>query len=160
MMSLEEWAQQWNVPPIALQQLALSVLHRPKDDDGEASRSEAYIQSEVRLEAAQHGRYLFRNNIGAGKMESGNFIRFGLGNDSAPLNKVLKSADLIGWTPVLITSDMVGKIIAQFLSREIKAADWKYSGTAEENAQLKWAALVNQFGGDAKIVTGSGSFGP
>lgn len=157
LLTLEEWAARWGLPPAALVELANSVIYQP---DEPSSKSEARVQSEVRLEAPHAGVYLFRNNVGAGKLESGNFVRFGLGNDSAPLNKALKSGDLIGIRKRMITQADVGRYIGQFVSREVKRANWKYSGTAEENAQLRWATLINKQGGDALFVTGTGSFAP
>jgi hypothetical protein len=54
---------------------------------------------------------------------------------------------------------MVGTTVLRFTSREIKRAGWKFSGTLEECAQLQWCNLINSLGGDAKIVSGPGSFG-
>jgi hypothetical protein len=153
-ITLEEWAARWGIPPAALDELARSVIYAPTAD---ANSSEARVQSEVRLEAAKAGVYLFRNNVGAGKLESGNFVRFGLANDSAQLNKALKSGDLIGIRKRLITQQDVGRYIGQFVSREVKRSNWKFSGTLEEQAQVRWAALINSQGGDAQIVTGVGS---
>lgn len=119
--------------------------------------SEAGIQSAVRLEASNAGYRLWRNNVGATYTPKGDFIRYGLANDSAMLNAQIKSADLIGIKPVLITQEMVGMIIGQFLSREIKSADWKYSGTPREQAQLAWAELILALGGDACFATGVGT---
>jgi hypothetical protein len=157
LLTLEAWAAKWGVPAAALVDLAHSVIYTPEADEP-SSASEARVQSEVRLEAPHHGVYLFRNNVGAGKLASGNFVRFGLGNDTAKLNEALKSGDLIGIRKRQIVQADVGRYIGQFYSREIKRRDWRYSGTMEENAQLRWATLVNAQGGDAKIVTGKGSF--
>lgn len=157
MTSLIQWAQNWGVPPEALEDLCRSVINVHTEDEPGVNKSEAKVQSEVRLEAAQAGVYLFRNNVGAGKLESGNFVRFGLGNDSKQLNETLKSGDLIGLRRRLITQVDVGCYIGQFVSREIKRSDWKFSGTMEEQAQARWAALINLQGGDAQIVTGVGS---
>ncbi len=86
------------------------------------------------------------------------FMRWGLANDSKALNAVIKSHDLIGLRKTLVTQAMVGTHVGVFTSRECKPGDWKYSGTLRECAQLQFAALVNAQGGDAKIVTGPGSF--
>ncbi len=153
---MEEWAAKWGVPAAALVDLAQSVIYHPDGD--KEDKSEARVQSEVRLEAPHYGVYLFRNNNGAGKLASGNWVRFGLGNDSKPVSKVLKSGDLIGLRKRMIVAADVGRYIGQFYSREIKRGDWKYSGTEEEVAQLRWAHLINSQGGDAKIVQGKGSF--
>lgn len=156
MMSLDQWAERWGVPPVALQELSRSVLHHGQDS--ETLKSESRVLSEVRLEAARSDFYMFRNNSGAGKMESGNFVRFGLGNDSKQLNQVFKSGDLVGVKRRLITPEMVGSHIGQFISREVKHSTWKFSGTIDEAAQLRWATLINEQGGDARFVTGPGSF--
>jgi len=138
-----------------LAHLAAMTIHQGQSSE----MSESGVQSRVRLEAAQKGVYLWRNNVGAGKLaEGGRFIRFGLANDSAALNKAVKSGDLIGGRPILITQAMVGRRVLQFYSREIKRADWHYTGTLEECAQLQWATLINGLGGDARIVNGPGSF--
>ena len=118
--------------------------------------NEATVQAIVRERfSATTGGLLWRNNVGACKDERGNFFRYGLANDSAKMNEILKSADLIGIRPVVVTQDMVGKTIGQFVSREVKATDWKYKGTKREKAQLNWIKLVEQLGGDASFTNGS-----
>jgi hypothetical protein len=118
--------------------------------------SESNVSSRGRLAAvAKHWR-LWRNQRGAGKLESGNYVRFGLANDSPALGKKLKSGDYIGWRPVVITADMVGKVIAQFVSVEFKEEDWTPPprDTKDEHAagQYNWADLVNREGGYAVFV--------
>lgn len=118
--------------------------------------SESNIQSRTRLAAvAKHWR-LWRNQRGAGKLESGNYVRFGLANDSKQIGDRLKSGDLIGWRPVIITADMVGKVLAQFVSVEVKAEDWTPppldTKDADAAAQYRWAELVNREGGYAVFV--------
>ena len=89
------------------------------------------------------------------KDERGVPIRFGLANTSKAVNGELKSGDLIGIRPVLITPDMVGKVIGQFVSRECKESHWKYNPRdTRDVAQGRWAALVNSLGGDAKVTVG------
>ena len=119
--------------------------------------SEAAVQSVVRLEAARKGVRLFRNNVGALVDDRGVPVRYGLANDSKQLNEVLKSADLIGWRPLLIGPQHVGTVVAQFVSREVKEVGWRYTGTGREVAQLNWAQLVTQGGGDAAFCTGEGT---
>jgi hypothetical protein len=149
-MTFLEWAIKHKISPAALQDLNLTCLHL---DPERGEDSEGEVQKQIRLEAARKGMYLFRNNRGAGKMESGNFIRFGLANDSKKLGDAYKSADLIGWEPVLITPHHVGTRITRFLSVEVKKSAWKYSGTLEELAQIRWATLVNSNGGRAIITS-------
>lgn len=111
----------------------------------------------VRLEAAQLGFHLWRNNVGATKTDTGSFIRFGLANDSAAVNDVIKSADLIGIRPVVIEPWMVGGVFGMFVSRECKAPGWKPDNSPRTRAQIAWRDLIRRFGGDAEIVTGVGS---
>lgn len=148
-MNIIEWAAKHRVSPEALRELCESALYLQPDVDG---ASEARVQSEIRLAAARAGRYLFRNNRGAGKTEAGTYVRYGLANDSKKFGDEFKSGDLIGWEQILITDDHVGSYIARFLSVEAKRRDWKFSGTLEEVAQAKWAALVNAQGGRAVIT--------
>lgn len=122
-----------------------------------ATKDEAYVQSRVRLEAAQKGLKLWRNNVGVLLDARGVPIRYGLANDSARLNKIVKSADLIGWRPLLITIHHVGSYIAQFVSRECKRPGWKYCGDDHERAQLRWVEAVVSDGGDAKFCSGEGT---
>lgn len=120
-------------------------------------KSESGVLSQIRLEASQRGCRLWRNNVGATYTPHGDFIRYGLANDSAQLNKAIKSADLIGIRPVLITPSHIGITIGQFLSREVKHPLWKYTGTDQERAQLAWADLINSLGGDACFTVGRGT---
>lgn len=116
---------------------------------------EAPIQDRARLQAAQLGWHLWRNNVGVLVDASGRPVRYGLANDSAALNKVLKSADLIGIRPVLITPDMVGSTIGQFASVECKREGWHLTpGDARGQAQDAWRKLVLQCGGYAVIHAG------
>lgn len=119
--------------------------------------SEAAVQSEVRLEAAAKGVHLFRNNVGVLQDKDGRPVRYGLANDSSRLNKIIKSGDLIGWRRVRVEQSHVGSVIAQFVSRECKRADWKYSGNDHEIAQLAWIKLINANGGDAQFCNKIGS---
>lgn len=156
--ALYAWAQRHGLSVAAMQELAAVVAPPPAPDAAPAhSDSEAYAQSLVRLEAAQHGCYLFRNNSGALKDDKGRLVRFGLGNDSAATNERLKSSDLIGWRPMLVEPHHVGMILAQFLSREIKPRGWRYTGRGREAAQAAWIQLVLAHGGDACFATGEGT---
>jgi hypothetical protein len=114
--------------------------------------SEAHIQDALRLAAPRAGYMLFRNNVGVLKDERGVPVRYGLANESAAINQKWKSGDLIGWHSVVITPDMVGKTIAQFVSRECKPEGWRFSNSPREEGQAKWAGLVNAAGGDACFV--------
>jgi hypothetical protein len=116
---------------------------------------ESNAQRAVRLAASRAGCRLWRNNVGAGKLENGSFVRWGLANESVQMNRVLKSADLIGIRPVVITAAHVGMTLGQFLSREVKHPQWSYRGDDHERAQRAWIDLVVDLGGDAAFTTGA-----
>jgi hypothetical protein len=118
--------------------------------------SEAAVQQQMRLEASGYGVRLWRNNNGACKDENGRLIRYGLGNDSAKMNKHLKSSDLIGVTPVRITPEMVGQIVGIFTSIEVKREGWHYAGTEREAAQKAWIGIIKSFGGKGGFATNTG----
>lgn len=128
----------------------------PKGVAGEG-KSESWAQSLVRIEASRKGVYLFRNNVGALKDATGRVVRYGLGNDSASLNEVLKSSDLIGWRPFLVRREHIGHTVAQVVAREMKEPGWQYSGDAHEKAQLAFLNLLNSCGGDGAFATGEGT---
>ena len=159
--TLYQWAIRWHVSPFAvdeLQRIWGTIPDNPQPHlASQVPGSESYIQSAVRLEAARKGLKLWRNNVGVLEDRTGRPIRYGLGNDSPALNKVLKSGDLIGWRPVLITPALVGSRLAQFVSRECKRPNWCYTGTDHEKAQLRWIEALTADGGDAKFVVGEGS---
>lgn len=119
------------------------------------SDSEKRVQALEQLRAAREGRWLLRNNSGELKTDDGRRVRFGLGNVSKQFNAVMKSSDLIGIKPILITPDMVGRTIGQFYARECKPEGWKYAGSPREIAQLKFIAKVNELGGDAAFTDGA-----
>lgn len=158
--SIVQWASRHHVSPQALAELRVifglnGVGEMPPQATGV---SEAAVQSVVRLEAGRKGVRLWRNNVGVLRNElTGQPVRYGLGNDSQQLNKVIKSGDLIGWRAVLITPAHVGSVIAQFVSRECKKVGWSYRGDEHEEAQLKWATVLAQDGGDASFCTGEGT---
>lgn len=155
---LHEWGLAWQIPFAALEDLRArtgQMSHIAPPDA--AGHSEGWASSVVRLEAARKGHYLWRNNVGAGYMQDGSFLRFGLANDSAALNKEFKSSDLIGMRRVQIEQRHVGTVIAQFLAREMKHPGWVYTGGDREPAQLKFIQLVQAAGGDARFATGEGT---
>lgn len=157
-MIFAAWAAKWRVPPAAIAELQTSVLGLDGTPGAVTGKSEAAVQSQVRLEASRKGGRLWRNNVGSFQdPDTGAWVRFGLCNDSKALNAKVKSADLIGLRPVTVTPAHVGLVIGQFVSREVKAAGWAYRGTDREVAQLNWATLIGTLGGDASFATGEGT---
>lgn len=161
MNSLHDWFNRHAGRPLDLAafrdlQVTLGTYTPPLPQDAPgAGKSEAWVQSMVRLEASQQGIKAFRNNVGVLQDKTGRPVRYGLGNDSPQLNEVLKSADLIGIKPVLIQPHHVGHTFGQFWSRECKRPGWQYTGQGRETAQMAWCNLINSCGGDAAFTTGS-----
>lgn len=154
MLTLTQWAVRHGISTEALAELTGIVTDPQSAPTGQ---SEAAVQQLVRLEASRLGMRLFRNNVGACKDDTGRVIRYGLCNDSAQMNKAVKSSDLIGIRPVIITPDMIGHTIGQFVAREVKRPGWSYRGTDREVAQQAFGQLVLKLGGDFKFCTGEGS---
>lgn len=111
---------------------------------------EGNVQAHGRMAASKEGAVTFRNNVGgawSGKkvkeysqngkryavIENPMWIKFGL---------IEGSGDTVGWKSIIITDDMVGKRIAQFLSIEYKTS----KGKAREK-QVKWHEVVWKAGG-------------
>lgn len=152
--TLLEWQRKHGITAEALADLVKMVgLDVPRLSKG---TPEARVQDEARLLASKMGWRLFRNNVGVLKDERGVPVRYGICNDSPAMNKRIKSSDLIGIRPVVITPDMVGSTIGQFVAREVKKAGWKYKGTEHEQAQLAFGTLIIGLGGDFKFWSGEG----
>lgn len=151
---LHRWAIKWGVPLAALHDLQarVGVLDPLPVRPAGSGRSESAVQVDIRLAATQRGWRLWRNNVGALLDETGRPVRYGLANESSAMNKVIKSADLIGIRPVLIGPEHVGETIGKFVSIECKEEGWHFTGTPREEAQQAWAALVLSLGGEARFL--------
>ena len=111
---------------------------------------ELNIQNQIRLNLPENVR-LFRNNVGTGwigklsKSKSGAMII----ENPRPLNAGLcvGSSDLIGWTSIEITPEMVGSKIAIFTALEIKTDTGKIS-----KEQTNFIDNVNKSGGIASVL--------
>ena len=156
-MAIDEWARKWAIPPAALDDLRHLLTDQSRVPPPIKGNSEAAMQVEVRLDAARKGVYLYRNNTGCLMDARGVPVRFGLANESKAENTNIKSGDLIGIRPVLITPQHVGRVIGQFVSREVKHHNWGWRGDQHEMAQARWALIVAIAGGDALIVNSTGS---
>jgi hypothetical protein len=115
---------------------------------------EAAVQTHTRLELARAGALVWRNNVGACEDKSGRIIRYGLCNESAQMNRAVKSSDLVGVMPVVVTPDMVGKTVGLFLAVECKHSDWHMTpGDQRAAAQLRYIELVRSVGGIGGFIT-------
>jgi hypothetical protein len=114
---------------------------------------EAKSSQEVKLRAADWKCRLFRNNSGMLFNRDGVPVRYGLGNISKKHNAKVKSSDEIGWTPVLITPEMVGKTVAVFTAIEIKTDGFvirdSYREGSREQAQANFHKIVKKGNGIA-----------
>lgn len=97
------------------------------------SNPESSIVKRIQIAASAAGSRLFRNNVGKLQDRNGTWIAYGL----CP-----GSADLIGWTPVRVTPDMVGQLIAIFTAIEAKTAKGEVS-----EVQKNFLGVVTQSGG-------------
>jgi hypothetical protein len=141
MNTIHDWAVRHNLPASALQELVQMLTYTP---DGPTGKSEAAVQNEIRLAAARRNITLWRNNVGAYETPEGQWVRYGLNNDSAQANKRMKSADLIG----------IHRGTGRFVSIEVKRPSWKHSEASErDRAQLAWAVTINALGGVALRAT-------
>lgn len=154
MTDLRTWALRHGISDHALADLA-ALLGQAAGIGQEANASESRAQSEIRLAAPSLGMRLFRNNVGVLKNEDGRPVRYGLANDSAALNKRLKSSDLIGWRRLAIGPEHVGATVAQFVAIECKAPGWRYRGDDHEEAQQRFLALAAVDGAYARFATGA-----
>lgn len=121
--------------------------------------SETAVQQHVRLEhcRATNGQ-IWRNNSGAGRIIGDDgverMIRWGLANESAQQNAEIKSSDLIGITPTLITPEMVGYWLGVFTAYEVKPTGWKMRpGDKRALAQQRFHDIVRAACGYAGFVT-------
>ncbi len=140
MRNIQQWAAEWGISPLALADL-FSERPQPQVVLG-AFSNEHYVGQAHRYECAKLGIRTWRNNVGAGELKSGGFVRWGLANETQAQNEELKSSDIIGIKPG-----------GQFYAREVKAPGWTYKGTPREQAQLAFITLINQLGGDAAFLT-------
>ena len=116
--------------------------------------NEAVIQQQVRLAMARLGAQVWRNQSGAMEDKTGRIVRFGLSNDSAALNAAIKSADLVGITPMTVQQHHVGRTVGVFTALEVKRPGWHLTpGDKRGQAQKRFLDIVVGVGGMAGFVT-------
>lgn len=112
--------------------------------------AESEVQQQIVLAAPSVGVWLMRNNSGSLQNEKGQWVRYGLGNVSKQFNEVCKSTDEIGITQVLITPEMVGRVLGVFTAIEVKPPGWKLLPSDKRGkAQLAFMNRVRACGGIA-----------
>jgi len=99
---------------------------------------EADIMRKIQVALSKVGARVLRNNTGALKNDRGDWVKYGLG---------VGSSDLIGWTPVKITPEMVNAVVAVFTAIEVKTG---YAKATPEQEQF--ISAVIQAGGIAGVA--------
>ena len=121
-------------------------------------KRETPVQNSIRLAAALHDCALFRINTGRGwtgnnveRLPSGKVLI----HDPRPFSTGVPTGypDLAGWTPVVITPEMVGKKMAVFTAVEVKAGSRK--ATAKQKAFID---SVIKAGGYAGVANSDEAF--
>lgn len=100
--------------------------------------SETAILRKILIRASELGARLFRNQVGVYELKDGRYLTSGL---------CVGSSDLIGWTLITVTPDMVGKTVAVFTAIETKAP--KKHAT---EAQSRFIDAVTFAGGIAGVA--------
>ena len=88
--------------------------------------------------------------------ETGRVVRYGLGNDSAQLNREIKSSDLIGICPItaFVASANAWVKLGVFTAIEVKPSGWVQKPNDERAiAQAKFHAIVREAGGFAGFLS-------
>lgn len=100
--------------------------------------SETSLMRAIQVRATLLCARLFRNQTGRYELKDGRWLASGLCKGSS---------DLIGWRRILITPEMVGQVIAQFVAVEVKSG--KEQPTPE---QLDFIHTVREHGGLAFVA--------
>lgn len=104
------------------------------------AKHESDITHAIMLDSAPHGARLWKNVRGMFlTLDGARKVRAGL--------QAAGASDLIGFTPVMVTSDMVGKTIAVFTAIETKTS----TGSASQE-QTNYVNFVSNNGGYAGIA--------
>lgn len=118
---------------------------------------ESAVASHIRLDAAQCGCWLGRNNSGGFYDQSERFVRYGLGAFTEA--DECKSSDFIGITPLLITPADVGRVVGVFTAIETKPSDWKFNSADKRCLHQKnFIDMVISAGGFAGFATNVNDF--
>jgi hypothetical protein len=83
---------------------------------------------------------LFRNNVGARKLDDGTFLRYGVGGKGGP--------DIIGLRSIVVGPQHVGRVMAVFVAIEVKTPEGRT--TPEQDHFLKVVAEAGGLAGVAR----------
>lgn len=120
---------------------------------------ESEIQQEIQIAGPEYHCILLRNNSGAFTDASGRVIRFGLGNISKNHSDHMKSSDLIGIKSIVVTPDMVGKMIGVLTAIEVKKEGFVYNDCDKrQRAQKNFIEWIKLRGGVAGFVSSNEDF--
>jgi hypothetical protein len=112
---------------------------------------------DVKLRAAMYNATLMRNNTGVAYTKDGRPVFFGLGNEGKKSNDSIRTSDLVGWTTITVTPEMVGKQVAVFTAPEVKKLGFikklSYNPNTREHGQNIFREQVINAGGIADFVT-------
>lgn len=97
--------------------------------------SESRTSQLIRAAFSKMGARIFRNQTGTYKLADGRYLSSGL----CP-----GSSDLIGWAPIVVGPEMVGRTLAVFVAVEVKSARGRIT-----NEQQDFLDTVNAMGGIA-----------
>jgi len=100
--------------------------------------TETPILQRIQVAVSEVGARVFRNQVGKYKLQDGRWLSSGL---------CVGSSDLIGWKPVMVTAEMVGKVIAVFTAIEVKTAK-----TRATKKQEQFMDAVRDSGGVAFVA--------
>jgi len=101
-------------------------------------RTETDILNLIRLALSDKGIINFRNNVGALKDINGRLVKYGL---------CIGSSDIIAIKPVVITPEMVGSTIGQFMAIEVKC-----QGKKPTVEQKRFLEIIRKHGGLAGVA--------
>lgn len=118
---------------------------------------ETNVTKLIMIAAGKNNTRLFRNNTGQAwqgtrkKFVTEGGVRKLIITDPRPLDAGLceGSSDLIGWTEVEITPEMVGQKVAVFTAIEVK----KSTTSEVSEKQLNFLTVIRKMGGIAGLAT-------
>jgi len=105
-------------------------------------KKETEAGNQAVLELSRRGAVMFRNNVGLAHYPDGARVRYGL---------IKGSSDWIGWLPVTVTPEMVGRRVAVFVACETKAP----SAAGARANQRNFIAQVLDGGGLGFVARGA-----